>query len=422
MTVMSAARVDALLKERYRKAVPSLYEGSKTFCSRLKKNNDVEIVGRRTIRAAKKTAPGGQFRTFNPDGGDMGRGSGGSWEVTTMTTQPMLLALEKTKSAAWETEQSELAIKNAVQEQLTDGVSEFATHCDRHLMGSGNGVLATVSSGGGTATLTMTTPNRSRWIRENNKYTVYDTTLTTNRGMIELAIGGNDKSTGIVSIVNSPVNPVVANIVNGDVLMVDNISGATPTWLFGLRYHHNSAATGFWMGLNRANFSGLRTTQVAAGGPLMPTHTRQLKNRMALMRDDCFKTGSWSFFLSPAQQQAYEELSLQITTRERAGTARTGPELLDNVDEMKIDGMECVVSSNADPSVIDLIRWDNWWRGETVQFGLYTIDEIDTFPIYGASGGIAAADISYFCQLAQFGTDDPMLGGYVSGLTVPQGY
>jgi hypothetical protein len=422
MVVMSAARVDALLKERYRKGVPNLYEGAKTFCARLKKREDVELVGRRTIRAAKKTAPGGQFRTFNPDGGDLGRGSGASYEVTTMTTLPLLLALEKTKSAMWETEQSDLSIKNAVQEQLTDGVSEFATHCDRHLMGAGNGVLATTLSGAGTATVVMTTPIRSRWVRENNKYTVYDTALTTNKGMVEIAIGGNDKTTGTVTFINSPVNPTIAAMVNGDVLMVDNITGATPSWIFGLRYHHSSAATGFWMGLNRANFSELRTVQVPAGGPLMPTHFRQLKNRMALLRDDCFKTGSWSWVLSPAQQQAYEELSLQITTRQREGTNRQGPELLDNVDEMKIDGMEVLVSSNCDPSVIDLVRWDNWWRGETVQFGLYTIDEIDTFPIYGASGGVAAADIMYFCQLAQWGVDDPRMGGYISGLSVPTGY
>jgi hypothetical protein len=422
MAIMSAARVDALLKERYRKAVPQFYETSKTFCARLKKREDVELVGRRTIRAAKKMAPGGQFRTFNPDGGDLGRGSGASYEVTTMTTLPLLLALEKTKSAMWETEQSELSIKNAVQEQLTDGVSEFATHCDRHLMGSGNGVLGQVASGAGTVNPVLTTPIRSRWLRENNKYTVYDSSIVTNRGMVEIGPGGNDKTTGTLTLVNSPVNPTVAAMQTNDVFLVDNISGATPTWIYGLRYHHNSAATGFWMGLNRANFPELRTVQVAAGGPLMPTHFRQLKNRMALLRDDCFKTGSWSFVLSPAQQQAYEELHLQITTTLRDGTNRKGPELLDNVDEMRIDGMEALVTSNADPSVIDLVRWDNWWRGETVQFGLYTVDEIDTFPIYGASGGIAAADVMYFCQLAQWGTDDPRQGGYVSGLTLPQGY
>jgi hypothetical protein len=287
-------------------------------------------------------------------------------------------------------------------------------------MTNGNGVLFTIASGGGTATVVGTTPIRSRWVRENNNYTVYDATLAVNKGMVNLAV--NAKQTGTLTLTNSPVNPVIATTVNTDVFLVDNITGASPTWIQGLRYHHNSAATGFWMGLNRANFPALRTIQVTAGGPLMPTHFRQLKQRMALERDDCFKTGSWSFFLGPQQQQAYEELSLQITTRQRQGTTRQGPEMMDNVDEAVIDGMEALVSANADPSIIDLVRWDNWWRGETVQFGLYTVDEIDTFPIYGASGGIAAADIMYFCQLAQWGVDDPMMGGYISGLTVPQGF
>jgi hypothetical protein len=417
MGALNASQVDALLKERYRSAVPQFYEQAKTFCSRLKKREDVELVGRRTIRAAKKMQPGGMMRTFNPDGGDMGRGSGASYQVTTMTTLPVLLALEKTKSAMWETEQSELAIKNAVQEQLTDGVGEFATHCDRYLMGSGNGVLATIASGGGTATPVCTSPIYSRLVRENNNYTVYNAALTVNKGMVNISV--NDKTTGTLTLPNSPVNPVIATMVNGDVLMVDNITGATPTWVQGLRYHHNSSATGFWMGLNRANFPELRTVQVSAGGPLMPTHFRQLKQRMLLLRDDCFKTGSWTWFMAPQQQQSYEELALQITTRERSGTTHDGVEMLYNIDELKIDGMEVLVSANADPTIIDLVRWDNWWRGETVQFGLYTVDEIDTFPIYGQSGGIAAADVMYFCQLVQYGTDDPRMGGYISGLTTP---
>lgn len=420
MGVMNAAAIDALLKERYRKAVPQLYESAKTLCGRMKKREDVELVGRRTIRAAKKTKPGGQFRTFNPDGGDLGRGAGANYQYTTMTTLPLLLALEKTKSAMWETEQSELAIKNAVQEQLTDGVSEFQSHTDRHLQTDGTGALCQITSGQGTATLTMTTPYRSRLIRENNRYTVYDSNLTTNRGIVE--VDTNNMETGVVTLVNSPVNPVVATTQQNDYFLVDNITGATPTWIYGLRYHHNNAASGYWMGLNRANYVQIRTISVNANGPLNPTHFRQLKNRILLARDDAFSSGSWSWYMAPAQQQAYEELSLQITSRRRQGTTQEGPELLDDVDQMRIDGMEVVVNANANPSIIDLIRWDNWWRGETVEFGLYTVDEIDTFPIYGASGGIAAADVMYFCQLAQWGVDDPRMGGYIYGCTVPSGY
>jgi hypothetical protein len=420
MPVMNEARIDALLKERYRKAVPEMYEKSNTFCGRLKKREDVEKVGKRTIRAVKKMKPGGRFRTFNPDGGDLGRGSGGSYEYTTMTTLPLLLALEKTKSAMWETESSELAIKNAVQEQLTDGVSEFAAHEDKHLQGSGNGVLFTMSSGGGTATVVGTTPIRSRWVRENNLYTVYDSTINMNRGMVEIDV--NDLPSGTLTLVNLPVNPVIASITNTDVFLVDNITGATPTWIQGLAYHHSNAATGYWMGLNRANFPQLRTVGISVGGPIVPTHFRNLKQRMILLRDDCFKTGNWSFVFPPSQIQAYEELAIQITRREREGIDHNGIEMLDNVDEIRVDGMEVVQVPNADPSRIDLIRWDNWWRGETVEFGLYTVDEIDTFPIYGSSGGIAAADIMYFVQLAQWGTDDPRMGGYLYSCTLPAGF
>ena len=71
---------------------------------------------------------------------------------------------------------------------------------------------------------------------------------------------------------------------------------------------------------------------------------------------------------------------------------------------------------------MDLIDWKNWGRGETLPIGLYTVEDDSVFQIYGASGGLAAAEITYIAQIAQYFVDDPSRAGYVSSLTVPTGY
>ena len=89
--------------------------------------------------------------------------------------------------------------------------------------------------------------------------------------------------------------------------------------------------------------------------------------------------------------------------------------------DLKIDQFDAMTSANQKPDVIDLCNWDNWWRGETVPFGLYTVDDVSTFPVYdittGTGGGLVAADISYMAQIAQWAVDDPGLGGVISGLS-----
>ena len=54
MASLNAARVDALLKERYRQAVPQFYEQAKTFCSKLKKRE--EAGENRQAKASRKPA------------------------------------------------------------------------------------------------------------------------------------------------------------------------------------------------------------------------------------------------------------------------------------------------------------------------------------------------------------------------------
>ena len=92
------------------------------------------------------------------------------------------------------------------------------------------------------------------------------------------------------------------------------------------------------------------------------------------------------------------------------------------MDKLSIDGMSVLVSTNADPTRIDLIDWNNWGRGETLPLGLYTVEDDSVFQVYGASGGLAAAELTYIAQISQVFVDDPSRGGYISSLTTDSAF
>lgn len=410
------ANVAALFKQTYREAIPMLFEVEDDFCSNIQAKADVEKAGPNTLIIPKKMYNGGQFRTFSPDGGDMGRGSGAVYDKAVLTPLPMLIALELNKSVKWNTANDAIAVHNAAKDLLTDGMEEFKTHLDRNYMTAGNGVLATTSTSVSAPTVVMTAYVGSRLLRPGNRYTFYDTTLATNRG------------TALCTTVDYPnrsatFDALPAGYTNGDKILVDGITGATPTWIYGLKYQHNSAATGTWMSLNRATYPQIRTPQVAAGSAALSTsHIRLAKSKVELLRTPkVWKSGKWQWLLPQAQRQSYEELGLQLSRYDR-GSEHKGLEAMFNVDALSIDGMSVMVSGNFDPARIDLIDWSNWFRGETLPIGLYTSEDSSVFPIYGASGGLAAAEITYIAGIHQLGVDDPQRAAYIDGLSCISGY
>ena len=409
------ANVAALFKETYREVIPILFEVEDDFCSRIESRADVERAGPRTLRLPKKMYNGGQFRTFSPDGGDMGRGNAAVYDAATLTPLPTLIALEQNKSVKWNTANDAIAVHNAAKDLLTDGMEEYKAHLDRHLMTAGDGVLATSTANSAPTVTFGTSGIGSRLLRSGNRYSFYDTTLATNRGMQTCVSVDypNRKAT---------FDALPAGFTNGDKLLVDNITGATPTWLYGLKYHHNSAATGTWMGLNRATYPQIRTPEVVASGALTPAHIRIAKSLVELNRGGkVWSTGKWEWFLSPAQRKAYEDLGIAQTRFDR-GAQHQGLEMMFNMDKLSIDGMSVLVSVNADPTRIDLIDWNNWGRGETLPLGLYTVEDDSVFQIYGASGGLAAAEITYIAQIAQYFVGDPSRAAIISSLTTDSAF
>ncbi len=413
---LSNTSAQALYKEKYRDLVPALYEAEINFCSMIEKR-DVEKIGPRGLIIAKKMKPGGQVRGWNPDGGDLGRGTGPQYEKATVTPIPVLVALESTRASQWNTATSDIAIKNAVQDLLKDGTSEYKAQMDRYYFGDGTGVMATVASGGTGTTPVMTAPIGTRWLRPGQRYTAYPTGLGAPLGTV--TVDSIDHVTRTATLLSA----VPGGSASGDKFLPDGVIGASPTWFWGLPYHSSSSSSGLWMNVSRSTYPQIRSVAVnAASGAMVPSHFRLLKSRMELFRDGAFKKGNWMVVWNPAQRQAYEELALLVNVIQKQAASRSGVEMLYNPDQFEVDGTPTFTAPNQNPSRVDLINLENFFRVETVPFGLYTVDDISTFPIYGASGGIASSEITYLASMSQLCCDDPGLNGYLYSLAIPGGY
>lgn len=406
----------ALYKEKVRDVIPALYEADVSFCNMIEKR-EAERIGPRGMRIPKKLRPAGLVRTWEPDGGDLGRGSGAQYEYAQVTTLPLLVAFESSRAAQWNTQSSDIAAKNAVQDMLKDATNEYKAQYDRYLFGDSTGVMGTVASGGTGTTPVFTSPIGTRWLRAGQKYTVYPTGLGAPLGTVAVeSVDAPNRQITITATVGGTSS-------SGDKYLPEGCLGASPTWIYGTAYHVSSSASGLWMGMARASFPQIRSIQVDAGsGALVPAHFRLVKNRLSLFRDQAFGKGRWLWVWSPAQRHAYEDLAQLVNVIQKQSNERKGIDMLYNPDQFEVDGMATFASSNQNPSRIDLLNLDTWFRVETVPLGMYSVDEVSTFPIYGASGGIAASEVSYLASMTQVCVDDPGLNAYISSLALPVGY
>ncbi len=413
---LTQANVAALFKETYRDAVPEMFAMWDSFAARIKARADVEKFGPRSLRIPLQMTPAGQFRIFSPDGGDMGLGQGGTYDAASITPLAVLEAVQWNKSAEWYTANDTIAVKNATSKLMADAMTEFVNNMDAQLMTAGDGVVATMSSGTGTLIYVLATPFGSSLIRPGNKYTMYDSTLATQRTGLFTCLS-NNLATNTITI---DVEPTGAQ--NTDVILVEGYTGANPTGFYGLAYAANDAATGSFYGLSHATYPNLRTPSVTASSALTPAQIRLARNKVIQARGDAvYKTGSWEWFMHPAQMAAYEDLGISMSIFEKGGADDTFDKMF-AIDQLKMDGVRCLTSYHANNTRIDLIDWKNWGKGETLPVGLYDVDDETLFPIYGASGGLAAACIAYVANICQFFVDDQQRGVYIKSLTVPTGY
>src|ERR1700726_992678 len=181
MPAQANANVIALQLEKVRDKVPLLYERDDILLTMIQQRGDIEKVSSRNMRLPLQVNPGGKAGSYNADGGDLGRGSGTSYDVAQVSPIFFRFAVEISKLVEYATNAREKAIESAAKREVANGMKQFRAFLDKVLQTAGNGVLGTIGSVSGT-TLTMNTPPGSALVYVGQTIQVYDSTITTNRG------------------------------------------------------------------------------------------------------------------------------------------------------------------------------------------------------------------------------------------------
>lgn len=402
--------------ERVLPKVTTVYESDDTFLSHIKKR-DVEVVSYREMRAPMELRPGGRFQYFNPDGGDMGRGGGPTWDKAVL--RPVFLSenIEYTKLTQWSTDDRRKAVINAVRRLTAGATVEIKKQIDSQLQGTGTGVVGTidtVATSGGVDTYTLTTEFGAKLVRYDQVVQVYDSTLATFRGKGVITFWDVANKT-------IQVTPAIASAATTDVLVVDGLTNPSALpGLYGVPYHHSNASTGTWLGYDRATTPEIRSNRVngnnnALSLPLPRLAINAIGNRVGI--DNNFDPEAWTH---PCQAQAYEQIGQLVSIIHK----QAKDEALNMYfgDNMQLAGAPIRTHFSWSKKRIDFVVTSVWGRAEILPIGFYTSDGRNIFELRGPSGGVASADIFYMVVGFQTFVLNPAATAYIDALAIPSGY
>jgi hypothetical protein len=410
------AQVTALELERVLPKVRTLFERDDKFYANIKKR-DVEVISSRQMRIPLELRPGGSFGYFDPNGSDLGRGGGPTWDKAVLTSVFMVEAIEYTKLTQWSTDNDRKAITNAVRRLVATALDELRRQLDSQLMQPGTGQIGTITTpttSGGVDTYVLDSEYGARLMRFGQTIQVFDATMATLRG------------SGVITqwdVANTTiqVTPAIAGVVATDVIITNGITSplSLPA-LYGVPYHHSNASTGTWLGFNRATTPEIRSNRVngnnlALSLPLARLAMNKIGDRVGI--DNSFRPNAW---MHPCQVQAYESIG-QAVIMINKGAKEEGLNMYYN-DNMQMAGANIKQSFNWSKKRIDFVSDEVWGRGEILPIGFYKTDGRNIFEIRAASGGVATSDIFYMVNGMQVFVNNPAATAYIDNLAIPAGY
>lgn len=415
MAVVESAVV-ALELERVIPKIRVLFERDDKFFSNIQKR-DVERISNRQMRIPLEMRPGGDFGYFNPNGGDLGRGGGPTWDKAVLTSVFLKEGIEYTKLTQWATDDDRKAITSAVRRLTATALDEIRRQLDAQMMQNGTGTIGTittVATAAGVDTYTLTTDGfGARLMRYGQTVQVFDATLATNRGSGTITQWDVANKT-------IQVTPAIAGAIATDLIVTSGIdSPLSLPAIYGVPYQVSNASTGTWLGFSRVTNPEIRANRVNAGAaaltlPLPRLAINYIGNRVGI--DNNFKPNAW---MHPAQKAAYEAIG-QLVSVIYKDPKEQGLDMY--FDKMQMAGAPVKTSFNWDEKRIDFVSDEVWGRGETLPIGFYTTDGRKIFEIRGASGGVATSDIFYMVIGTQFFVNNPAACSYIDNLAVPTGY
>src|SRR5437588_1736269 len=406
----------ALQLEKVRKNVPTAYEQEHVLLDMIDKRGAVIDDSTRNTRLPQLIRPGGKFSQGTADFDDMGRGSGSTWDVGTLSTLQFRFAFEVSKLAEYATKGNDKAVEDVAVREVAEAMKMFKRALDCVYNTNGTGQLDTISAISGT-TLTVSNPNIFFF---NQDVQVYPTGLAS-------AARGLATVTQVDPLLKTiTLNALPAGTVTGDALVI-NISqgagGANPVSLEGLLYNHVDSSSGSWNNLARSTYpEALKPPHVAAGGAtITPGMRRLMENKLRRVLGVDFDEPLVAF-MNVDQEAAWENVGITVTTNIQAQVSgESSQDMLKRRPAKTFGGLPIKTSIHATIQRIDIIALKHWGRGVTKEVDLFEEGGQTVFQLYGQSGGLLAGYISYFDTVFNVFMDQPRYGVFADNLALPVG-
>jgi hypothetical protein len=406
----------ALQLEKVRKTVPTAFEQEVILLDLIDKRGDVIDASTRNIRLPQLIRPGGKFSQGTADFDDMGRGSGSTWDVGTLSTLQFRFAFEISKLSEYATKGNDKAVEDVAVREVEEALKMFKRALDCVYNTNGTGQLDSIVSIAGNV-LTVNNPNIFYF---NQDIQVYPSGLASaSRGL------------GTVIAVDPLLKTITLNAlppgtVAGDALVI-NISqgagGANPVSLEGLLYNHVDSASGSWNNMARSTYpEALKTPHVAAGGATITPALRRLgENKLRRVLGVNFEEPMIAY-MNVDQEAAWENCAISVTQNvQQEVSGESSADMLKRRPPKTFGGIPIKTSIHATIQRIDVLLLKHWGRGVTKEIGMFEEGGQTTFQIYGASGGLEAGYLQYFDVVFNVFMDQPRYGLFFDGLALPVG-
>ena len=415
MAAQAETDIVAAELERVLSDVPTLFDREGPFYSSVEKRN-VEIISNRQMRGPLEIRPGGKFRFYDPDGGDLGRGSGPKLDKFVLSPQHITFAVEYTMLTKWVTDDKKKAVIDNVQRNFTSAMREFRRHCDAMTMGAGDGVVGTIETVSSQKDFTLNNTFGAKLVRYGQDVSIYSSDLATKRVGGSKEINYHDLASRVIRFAD-----VFTGVVVGDKIVVDGLTATPPVGIKGVMYHHSNASTGSWLGFNRATTPEIRANRVNANNSALTLPLPRLALNLAMDRVGIDQVGKVMAWMHPAQSHAYEEIGMLVTQINQTGEGK-GLDLYFG-GQQQMAGAPVKNSFNWNKTRIDLVNSSFWGRGELHPAGYFEpVPGQRLYELRGASGGLSAAVIFYLAASFDLFVTNPPACSYIDNLAIPSGY
>jgi hypothetical protein len=430
MAAGTESQVLAVELERVMEDVPLLYERDDVFYAQVEKR-PAEIVSSIAMRIPLELRPGGKAGMWSSDGGDMGRGDMPTYDKAEVNTTELIYRMEWTSRRKYGVDSNRKAVVNTFRRDLANGMKEFRRFSDTLCMTAGNaviGTITTVTTVGGIDTYTFTTDGFGvRLMRFDQEIDIWNASLTTKRTGNGVGNSGSypilyyDGPNKTIQITSPGSVAGDTQPQPGDLVIVQGNTTSPPSSILGVPYHNNNSSTGSWLGFNRATTPEVRANGTNVGGGLSLPPARLAINKIGDRLGILKRNMKLFWWTHPCQSQAYEELG-QLVSIINKEDKNEGLDLYFS-NNMRLAGAPLKESFNWDKTRMDAIDMEHYGRAEFYPTRFFKDENgLKFFVVRGASGGVAASNLTMIVANWQLFTDCPPAISYLYGLSVPPGY